>query len=430
MLAQYSRLPTTLFVTVAITCIGLSTLDRTYSGIALFALFAAIFSDFIRSKAQGTSPPKKTNLIESKIQHAALLCLIIFSCSLIIKSIPTIYWGESIFNNNFEIRLTLAALAAYTMSLIGNQLRIKNEVLFISIFFALLIALYHAYNYIYYGIMTPYHVISWIGGISFLYLIILLGISDENRTIQMLSYAGLLAGSVTIIISAVRAAYPVVFIVFLLAPIIAARSISLRGLLIKYIVFCLALLTIIFSTGGLDIFKSRVSQGLNQFSLTINNIDEPEIYASTSVGARIYMWNKSVEAALENPTLGLGRNALRERLKEWGGEVKSNEVYRQRHVHNDYVQSFVNHGALGLMSWLFVLAGLFYITLIFFQISRSIGLVSSAILISHSFMSFFNSNSMHNNYPTFLALALLILFKIAMNFSITSSHKISSPSSQ
>ena len=394
---------------VAVTSLLFSTVARTISGVALVAFLAIIFTQSIRLGLKHQSR-FSTSRLDTNIARAASVLMMFCLSAFILKSISSIYWDESPLSNNFETRILLASIAAYLVSRLKINFTLSNNVIIICTIGAIYLSIPHTLLYANKSMGPPYHIISWMGGITFFCSLALFGTLQKNLKLKLFSFIGVAIGCMLIYLSGVRATYPVPVLI-LAAALILNRDLIKKNLKILLIGgVCISLVFLYFN--GHETIKKRISGGFNDINPIITNQDSPEIFANSSLGARFYMWKKSIDVGMTSPIVGIGRIEARKAVKEWGVSINSKAVTRQRHVHNDYAQSFINHGFLGLSSWLFIIAGITLASLIIMKSNFNAGLILLFISFSHAFMTFFNTNSAHNNYPTFLALSLIIFFKI------------------
>ena len=83
--------------------------------------------------------------------------------------------------------------------------------------------------------------------------------------------------------------------------------------------------------------------------------------ANSSVGARIYMWGKSLEAIQASPWMGYGQKGRKQLIADWAEEADSAEVRKLSHVHNEYLNQWLDHGLWGLASQGCLLIGLLWL---------------------------------------------------------------------
>jgi len=420
---HHATLPTLFFSWIFAVSLAMSTSARTFSGAALLAVLVWIFTLSIFKNLIQQETTSDFNH-HSTLHKASFVLMSFFLAAFLLKSTASLYWKESILSNNFELRILLASIAIVLLIKLKIKSALSPSIIMGAIIISIIFAFPHILIYATKGIMTPYHVISWMGGIVFFCILTLIGTSNKSPSFRIFSYAGLAIGCISIYLSGVRAAYPIPILILLFITI-QNRSL-IRQKIIWIATFSLGAATIFFAFNGVHIISNRISAGITDIDQIIVNQNSPENYAKSSLGARLYMWQRSIETGISSPMVGIGKTDARNIVKKWGEEIGSETVARQRHVHNDYVQSFLDHGFIGLTSWVLIIAGIAISGLIYSKFNLGLGLVLILISISHAFMTFFNTNSAHNNYPTFLALSLIIFFKIASSFPIQQETKIDS----
>ena len=135
--------------------------------------------------------------------------------------------------------------------------------------------------------------------------------------------------------------------------------------------------------------------------------------ANTSVGARIYIWQRSLGAFTQSPLIGYGREGRLMQMRQWGEEASSPVVKSLGHLHNEYLQTLLDHGLWGLASLLSYSLGL----VLMVRKLRAIGDIQdkslaaglASVLFLHMSAELTNVNFAHNYYPTILSLAVTML---------------------
>lgn len=131
--------------------------------------------------------------------------------------------------------------------------------------------------------------------------------------------------------------------------------------------------------------------------------------ADSSVGARLYLWDRSLALIGQSPWLGHGRAARMAHLQAWAEEAQSDVVRQLGHVHNEYLHQWLDHGLPGLLSQLLYIAGLLLVAR---QLQRA-GHGAAALSVTgavflHASASLSNVNFAHNYYTSVLSLVLLL----------------------
>ena len=133
----------------------------------------------------------------------------------------------------------------------------------------------------------------------------------------------------------------------------------------------------------------------------------------TSVGTRLYMWQRSKDMIAQSPWIGFGREQRMAFIQTWGAEVDAHIVLGQTHLHSEYVNGMIDHGVFGLLSTLSYMAGAVVLA---WRLRRSFGLAAfsvGGIAYTHIVMSFTDTNSQTNNYSVMFTVSLLLVFLIS-----------------
>lgn len=136
--------------------------------------------------------------------------------------------------------------------------------------------------------------------------------------------------------------------------------------------------------------------------------------ANSSVGARIYMWGKSLEAIQASPWMGYGQQGRKQLIADWAEEADAAEVRKLSHVHNEYLNQWLDHGLWGLASQGCLLIGLLWIGL---QLRKAqehaAALALGGIAFVHLTSSLSNVNFGHDYYTAcfsmLISLSLLLV---------------------
>lgn len=347
--------------------------------------------------------------------------LITTAAALLLKTVPVIYWGDPWGERHAEFRLLLGALGLYGLC----QLPLER--------------LRRAY--------LDAHFIAWVGSglavacVLGLWLVLVKGsdAAPTNRipwacalaisTCTLLTLARVVtdwrlryfwlaasvAGLLAVLASDVRGAYGLVlvwpvlaFYLFRIKPDATAPRARLKTALL--IAAALVLLAVL--------IPSRfVQQPLQRMQIAWPEFESSQVSsahgANTSVGARLYMWQRSLEAIQESPWIGYGRAGRMAHIQQWGAEATSSTVKSLGHLHNEYLQTLMDHGLWGLASLLSYSLGLLWMARKL-RASHDVrhkalaaGLASVVFMLMSSGIS--NMNFAHNYYPTVLSLAVTLL---------------------
>jgi hypothetical protein len=144
-----------------------------------------------------------------------------------------------------------------------------------------------------------------------------------------------------------------------------------------------------------------VQEAIDQFEVSKAS---PAAGSNSSVGSRIFMWEKSLTAIQGSPWIGYGHDGRKQLLREWADEANSTEIHQLGHVHSEYLNQLIDHGVWGLASQLCLFLGLAWICWELFK-SQEIAstLALSGVTFVHFTASFFNVNFAHNYYTASLS---------------------------
>lgn len=128
--------------------------------------------------------------------------------------------------------------------------------------------------------------------------------------------------------------------------------------------------------------------------------------ANSSVGARLFLWQKAWTAIQVHPLLGYGVESSLLQIENWGRSIQSEEVMRLGHLHNEFLEAWMTHGVLGLLSSLTWPLGLAWMVWYLRKSHPQTSLMLAGILWMHVSASLSNVNLAHNYYGTVLALCI------------------------
>jgi O-antigen ligase len=135
--------------------------------------------------------------------------------------------------------------------------------------------------------------------------------------------------------------------------------------------------------------------------------------ANTSVGARLYLWGRSLEAIELQPIFGYGKENSVAMIKAWGREINSEQIQILGHLHNEFLDAWTSHGLLGLLSLLVLSTGLVMAVhkLWVPHPVSAFGLLG--ILFMHLSAGLSNVNMAHNYYGAMLSLSVGLALVLA-----------------
>lgn len=134
-----------------------------------------------------------------------------------------------------------------------------------------------------------------------------------------------------------------------------------------------------------------------------------EAGSNSSVGSRLYMWQKSQEAISESPWIGRGHDGRKQALASWAAQANSHEVSRLGHLHNEFINQLVDHGLWGLASQLAYIVGLLLMVRQLLQAQqKTAAMAIGCVCFMHLSSSMSNVNFAHNYYTTALSMMLML----------------------
>lgn len=147
----------------------------------------------------------------------------------------------------------------------------------------------------------------------------------------------------------------------------------------------------------------RMQAFLSQWTASLHHLEEG---ANSSVGARLFLWQQAWAAIQAQPLLGYGAESTVLQIENWGRSIQSEEVMRLGHLHNEFLDAWMTHGVLGLMSSLTWPLGLIWMCVSLRKSHPETSLMLWGIVWVHASASLSNVNLAHNYYGTVLSLCI------------------------
>jgi O-antigen ligase len=353
-------------------------------------------------------------------------CLVA-TVALFVKSVPMLYWSDSWDERHGELRLFFGAWAVYGLI---RWWRLERSILII---LAHALTLSSAFGLVWVILLGRYqlatHHIPWAGVMAMVSALLLaLALkSDFPLGQRRLWLCGGGLAVMAVLSSQSRGAYGIVLWWLLVgmhhllthSPQAATTTGSVTPMPVwrKWLwvgVVCLGFLGLS-QTPVIERPAQSLQDAVEEIRLSRESVTEG---ANSSVGARLYMWQQSMDAIADAPWIGHGREARKSLLQTWGQAAKSHEVQRLGHVHNEYLNQLVDHGLWGLASQLLYLAGLFWISWQLHKRKQAVAAFSvSGMAFMHMTSSLSNVNFSHNYYTA--AFSMLV----GLSLWLTSLHR-------
>jgi len=135
---------------------------------------------------------------------------------------------------------------------------------------------------------------------------------------------------------------------------------------------------------------------------------------NTSIGARLYIWNMAIEGISASPWIGIGSSERKRRIENAGENGPPEELGKYAtvrgvgHVHNQYLNSALDGGIIGLIALLTLLIGMIAAIRKLIRVDTAAAWQLGGVLLMHATTSITNVNFLHNYYVMALSLAAIV----------------------
>ena len=363
-------------------------------------------------------------MLEPVYGGIARIWLITTAAALLLKTVPMMYWADPWGERHAEFRLLLGALGLYGLCqlpierlrrthLNTNYFAWVGSGLAVACALALWLVLVKGSD------AAPTNRIPWACALAIsscaLLTLARLESTSGRLYLQVLWVTASFAGLLAVLASHTRGAYGLALawpvLAFYLFTVNATPRVPRQRQKVTLLVAA-ALLVV----AGL-IPTRFVQQPLERLQTARTEMTGSQVSAAqganTSVGARLYMWQRSLEAIKTSPWIGYGRAGRMAHIQKWGDEAASSTVKSLGHLHNEYLQTLMDHGLWGLASLLSYSLGM-VLMVRKLRASHDVrhkalaaGLAGVVFMLMSSGLS--NMNFAHNYYPTVLSLAVTLL---------------------
>ena len=351
----------------------------------------------------------------------AKIWLIATAAALLLKTVPMLFWADPWGERHAELRLLLGALGLYGLCqlplerlrrafLDANYVAWVGSGLAVGCALALWLVLVKSSD------AAPTNRIPWACAlaISTCTLLTLARVATDWR-LRYFWLAASVAGLLAVLASDVRGAYglalvwpALAFYLFKVKPTATVPHARLKTALLTVAAVLLVALLIP------SVF---IQKPLHRMQIAWSDYQASQVStgqgANTSVGARLFIWKRSMEAIQESPWIGYGRAGRIALIQQWSDEAASPVVKALGHLHNEYFQTLVDHGLWGLASLLSYSLGLLLMARKLRALHNvrhkalAAGLAGVVFMLMSSGLS--NMNFAHNYYPTLLSLTVSLL---------------------
>jgi O-antigen ligase len=343
---------------------------------------------------------------------------------LLLKTVPMIYWSDPWAERHGELRLFLGALGIYAVvaSNLFERPRLLSTIAYALSLSSLMGLLWVS---VFGRDAVATHPIPWAGGMAMVSAWLLaLGLkSDFAPVARRIWLTGGLFAMLAVLSSRSRGVFGIVVWWALICshhlwrhymrpmgtPPFQSAGLKSRSPIVGAAVL-IATCWALSYTPVLQRPTEAVYEAIEQFEISKAS---PAAGSNSSVGSRIFMWQKSLLAIQASPWIGYGHDGRKQLLSQWADEAHSTEIHQLGHVHNEYLNQLIDHGLWGLASQLCLLLGLMWICWALFKVQEiTAALALSGVTFVHLTASFFNVNFAHNYYTaslsTLIGLCLLI----------------------
>ena len=416
-----------------------STLNTKTPGFAwLLFMLAGLWAWWQSRRASGVPgqalEPVAATSPETPYISLARIWLLTTLAALLLKTVPMLYWADPWAERHAELRLFLGALGLYGLCQLPLERLRRNYLnadymawvgtgLAVACFLALWLVLTKGSN------AAPTNRIPWAAALtlSTCTLLTLARVTMDVR-LHYLWLAASLAGLLAVLASDVRGAFGLALVWPALALYLfkVKPSATLPHARLKAGMKLIAAMLLV----AVLIPSPFIQKPLERLQIALPEWQTSQISASlganTSVGARLYMWQRSLSASLQSPLMGYGREGRLLYLRQWGDEASSPVVKSLGHLHNEYLQTLLDHGLWGLASLLSYSLGL----VLMVRKLRATGDIHNkalaaglaSVLLLHMSAELTNMNFAHNYYPTMLSLAVTLLVCAGAGLSLQRSQ--------
>lgn len=341
--------------------------------------------------------------------------LIATALAFVLKTVPTLYWSDPWAERHGEIRMLLGALAVWGLcrwsALDGlTTARTANALMLSS---ALGLGWVLAYGR---GEVCT-HPIPWavsLGLVSGWLLAMGLHHTIHGTERRLWLLGGLLA-MLAVLASQSRGAFGIV-LWWGLALLHRAWQLrqdmrSHQRQLIQAVLAVVLLMVGIWALSFTPVLQ-RPAQSLRDAVAQISlSQKSAEAGSNSSVGSRLYMWQRSQEAITQAPWIGHGHDGRKQALARWAQDAHSEEIQKLGHLHNEFLNQLMDHGLWGLSSQLAYIVGLLLLVRQLLQAQqKTAAMAIGCFSFMHLSSSMSNVNFAHNYYPT--ALSMLVMLSL------------------
>jgi O-antigen ligase len=270
-----------------------------------------------------------------------------------------------------------------------------------------------------YGRATPLHAIAWAVSLSFLVCLLAPMVLDTSHPPghRKLWALAVMMGCMGVVLSQSRGVYGVLIWIALTGYIAASNrtllhlsTFKLRTWLFLGLMFGSFIGLLSVQPTWLSAIFQRLSEAWIEASMSQSN---PSEAANTSVGSRLFLWGRALDAIEVQPWFGYGKENSIAMIKQWGLEINSEQVQKLGHLHHEFLDAWVSHGLMGILSLLVLATGMGLVVRKLWVPHPRAAQGVLGILFMHLSAGLSNTNMVHNYYGAMLSLSVALALVIA-----------------
>ena len=377
----------------------------------LMGLWAFIKNERIQH-AEASSGP-------SPVEEAARIWLFACLAATFIRIIPHGFWQDNWDRRHAEARLVLGAMATVALvkwppfyRLLGAQKLLLSYAIAMACAIGMGVTASH-------GRETPIHAIAWAVSLSFLVCLLAPKVLDASvhsghRKLWVLC---VIMGCIGVVLSQSRGVYGLLIWLALTGYVAASNrtllqlsALTLRAWLVLSLSFGVFMWALSTQPQWLTAVFQRLYEVWVEASLAQSN---PAEAANTSVGSRLFLWSKALDAIEVQPWFGYGKENSIAMIKQWGLEINSAQVQKLGHLHHEFLDAWVSHGLMGILSLLVLATGMGLVVRKLWVPHPMAAQGILGILFMHLTAGLSNTNMVHNYYGAMLSLSVALALVMA-----------------
>ncbi len=343
---------------------------------------------------------------------------LVWVCAVLaLRAAATVYWQDSWGSRHFEVRLALSGLIVWCLARRASFSEPQKNLLAHALALACWAALGLSWLQ---GRNTPTNAIPWAAGVSFMVCVLCVrglgpATSAGARAFWMLSaWAGLGA----VFLSQSRGSFGLLPWLVVVGVVMLVSSARRQGLGRRALGAATALVVVLLAALNLQPRLhqepvARMTEAHREWSQLAQAVVlqqlQPQVL-DTSVGARGYLYLRGWQEIQEAPWLGHGEAHRKAWVPSLGRESGSQVIQSLNHLHSDPLNIALDHGLLGLGSYLCSVLGLVWLA--WRSRKRDIGmsLGFAGLAWMHASSGLTNLNTIHNFYGVMLSLGVVLVF--------------------